>query len=166
MKLLYVLLLMPIILLAGCTSKEVMKMKLESPDLGEFVPARFTCDGEDINPELRWSEVPEGTKSFALMVWDPDAPMGTFIHWMVYNIPADKREIKQGEIPGKQVINDFGKENYGGPCPPSGTHRYFFTLYALDVEDLGDIKDKHEFMSKVEEHTIAKAEIMSKYSRP
>ena len=153
----------------GCISSERQMggatMKVKSQDLGEFVPKKFTCDGENISPSLSWSGFPEETKSFAIVVKDPDAPMGTWIHWLVYNIPKNKTSIKQGEIPGIEVANDFKKEHYGGPCPPSGTHRYYFIVYALDTEDLGKIKDKSEFFEKVEVHTIAKGELMSRYSR-
>lgn len=169
MNYLVFLILLIVAILIGCISNEKefggATMKVESSDLGEFVPKKFTCDGEDVSPSLSWSDFPEETKSFAIAVKDPDAPMGTWIHWLVYNIPKNKTSIAQGEIPGVEVTNDFGKKHYGGPCPPSGTHRYYFIVYALDVEDLGDIKDKHEFFEKVEAHTIAKGELMSKYSR-
>jgi len=96
---------------------------------------------------------------------DPDAPGGTFIHWLVHNIPKDTYNIDENSEPeGKKVANDFGNEGYGGPCPPSGTHRYFFTVYALDVESL-EISDKNDFIIKVEEHTIDKAEIIGLYQR-
>jgi len=165
------LIALPIIIVVslGCISAEKqiggVAMKVESSDLGEFVPKRFTCDGENISPSLGWSEFPNETKSFAIAVKDPDAPMGTWIHWLVYNIPRNKTSIAQGEIPGVEVTNDFGKKQYGGPCPPSSTHRYYFIVYALDVENLGNIKDKKEFFENVETHAIAKGELMSKYSR-
>lgn len=155
------------IFILGCTTAEteVFEMKLTSPDLKEIVPIKFTCDGEDINPALSWNDFPAETKSFALAVTDPDAPRGTWIHWLAYNIPATKTSIAQGEIPGTEATNDFGKKGYGGPCPPSGTHRYHFIVYALDVEDLRTLNDKNEFYKAVNAHTIAKAEIISKYSR-
>lgn len=141
-------------------------MKVNSPDIeeNEIIPRDFTCDGEDISPELNIEDAPEDTKSFALVVEDPDAPMGTFVHWRVHDIPATKTNIKRGEVPGKQVRNDFGKEDYGGPCPPSGTHRYYFIVYALDVETLGSV-DENNFDEQVKAHTIAKAELMAKYAR-
>lgn len=139
-------------------------MKLRSNDFkeGGMIPSRFTCQGENINPQLVWDDVPKGVKGFALIVDDPDAPAGIWVHWLVKNIPPDVREIRQDSIPGEQVVNDFGKEDYGGPCPPSGVHRYFFRLYALDIERL-DAEDKDDFYEQAEEHAIAKAELMGKY---
>ncbi len=100
----------------------------------EAIPMNYTADGEDISPPLSIRDVPEGTKSLALIVDDPDAPMGTWDHWIVFNIPSDTREIAEGSAPeGIRGMNDFGKLEYGGPAPPSGTHRYKFKIYALDV---------------------------------
>jgi Raf kinase inhibitor-like YbhB/YbcL family protein len=143
-------------------------MKLLSEDFkeNETIPSRFTCDGEDISPQLRWDGAPEGTRSYALSVTDPDAPGGTFIHWLTYDIPKDVSKIERGKLPigAKQVKNDFGKEKYGGPCPPSGTHRYYFRLYALNIDHLRDIS-KANFFKLVEERTLAKAELMGTYRR-
>jgi len=143
-------------------------MRLISEDFednGE-IPSEFTCDGRDISPQLSWSDVPEGTKSFALSVADPDAPMGTFIHWLVYDIQKDTKNIPRGTLPpgAKQVENDWGKEDWGGPCPPSGTHRYIFTLSALDIEHIEGV-NKNNFFNKVEEHTIEKAVLTGLYKR-
>lgn len=142
-------------------------MELHTPAFKdqEFIPAKFSCKGEDINPELTWEDVPENTKSFALSIKDPDAPTGTFVHWLVYNIDKDVRKIEENSVPGKQVENNFGKKDYGGPCPPSGVHRYYFRLYALDVKKLGKVKNMDNFDKKVEEHTIAKAELMGKFEK-
>ena len=131
-----------------------------------MIPSTFTCDGEDISPHLVWEEVPEETKSLALIVDDPDAPMGTWVHWLLCDIIPDTREIPQNSLPHetRQVKNDFGKEKYGGPCPPSGIHRYFFKLYALNKEKL-DAADKKAFYREVEVHKIDEAVIMGKYSR-
>jgi len=131
----------------------------------EFIPDKYSCRGADINPELTWENVPEGTQSFALSVKDPDAPIGTFVHWLVYDIDKDARKIEENSIPGKQVKNNFGKEDYGGPCPPSGVHRYYFRLHALDIESLGKIKSMEEFDQKIDQHTIAKAELMGKFEK-
>jgi len=143
-------------------------MKLLSEDFkeNEAIPSRFTCDGEDICPQLRWEGVPEETRSYALSMTDPDAPGGTFIHWLVRDIPKDARSIERGTFPtgAKQVKNDSGKERYGGPCPPSGTHRYYFTLHALDIDHLRDI-NRENFFKLVDEHTLAKAELMGTYRR-
>jgi len=163
--LLYLILLL---FLVGCTTekveKEDVKMKLKSNDFneGEMIPRQFTCQGEDINPQLSWEDVPAGVKSFALIFDDPDAPMGTWVHWLVKEIPADVRGINQNTVPGNEVVNSFGKEGYGGPCPPSGVHRYVFKLYALDVSSF-EASGKADFYSKVEEHAIAKAELIGKY---
>ncbi|RLI45217.1 YbhB/YbcL family Raf kinase inhibitor-like protein [Candidatus Bathyarchaeota archaeon] len=143
-------------------------MRLESKDFqdGSTIPSEFTCDGRDISPQLSWEDVPEGTKSFALSVTDPDAPGGEFIHWLVYDIPQDVRNIDRASVPegAEQVENDFGKKEYGGPCPPSGTHRYIFTLFALDTEHLKDV-NRNNFFDKVEKHSLAKAELKGLYQR-
>jgi len=170
-----------LILLIGCATKEEVKsedstpvekineiggenMRLVSDDFQHngMIPAKFTCQGEDINPELAWSDVPAGTKSFALIMDDPDAPMGTWVHWLVKDIPANVKEIKQNSIPGTQVVNSFGKEDYGGPCPPSGVHRYFFKLYALSVPSF-DASGKADFYKKVEQYKVGEAVLMGKY---
>jgi len=143
-------------------------MKLKSTDFNhkEMIPSRFTCDGEDISPYLAWNEAPEETKSFALIVDDPDVPMGTWVHWLVCDIPPNTQEIPQNGVPleARQVKNDFGKQEYGGPCPPSGVHRYFFKLYALNKEKL-ESTDKKAFYREVMAHKIDEAVIIGKYSR-
>jgi len=143
-------------------------MKLISQDFENngSIPSEFTCDGRDISPQLSWSDFPKDTKSFALSVEDPDAPMGTFIHWLVFDIPKNVNNIPSGSLPqgSEQIQNDFGNAEYGGPCPPSGTHRYIFTIYALDVEHLENV-NKHNFFDKVEEHTIDKAKLIGLYKR-
>jgi len=143
-------------------------MKLKSRDFKENgnIPSEFTCDGRDVSPQLSWEDAPAETKSFALSVADPDAPGGTWIHWLVYDIPKDVRNIDQGSLPAgaKQVENDFGKKDYGGPCPPYGTHRYIFTLYALDTKNLGDVR-KRSFFDEVEKHTLDKAVLKGLYKR-
>jgi len=143
-------------------------MKLKSKDFenGGMIPSVFTCDDRDISPHLAWEDVPEGAKSFALIVDDPDAPMGTWVHWLLCNIPPNLREMQQNTVPSSalQVKNDFGKTNYGGPCPPSGVHRYFFKLYALNTPSLEGINEKN-FYDKVKEHKIAEAVLMGKYTR-
>lgn len=130
-----------------------------------FIPRKYSCKGDDINPELTWDNVPEGTRSFALSVKDPDAPRGTFTHWLVYDIDRGARKIDEQAVPGKQVENSFGKKGYGGPCPPSGVHRYYFRLFALDVESLGEIRGMDDFDRKVREHTIEKAELMGRFEK-
>ena len=143
-------------------------MRLKSGDFenGGNIPSEFTCDGKDISPQLSWEEVPDGTKSFALRCDDPDGMSGNFIHWLVYDIPKNVRNIDKGSFPegARQVENDFGKKEYGGPCPHFGTHRYIFTVYALKTEHLTGV-NKGNFADKVAEHTIAKAEWMGRYTR-
>ena len=143
-----------------------MKLKSEDFEDNNSIPSEFTCDGRDISPQLLWEEVPPETRSFALSVTDPDAPGGTWIHWLVHNIPRDVRSIERSSLPkgAKEVENDFGKEEYGGPCPPYGTHRYIFTIYALDTEHLEDV-DKHNFFGKVEDHTLDKMVLKGLYKR-
>ena len=139
-------------------------MEITSKDFthNQLIPSIHTCDGKDLSPHLAWSGVPEETKSLALSCIDPDAPMGDFIHWFIYNIPSATTAIPHGgPLPAgaQEVANDFGKTSYGGPCPPSGTHRYFFTVYALKVSDLGSV-NKGNFLKKVKENELTSAEII------
>ena len=144
-------------------------MKITSPAFNhnENIPSKFTCDGENISPPLTFSEIPENTKTLALIMDDPDAPVGTFVHWVIWNIPSSTTEIQESEnINYPQGSNDFGKQNYGGPCPPSGTHRYFFKLYAIDTElNLQQGATKQDLLEAMEGHIIEKAELIGKYSR-
>jgi len=129
------------------------------------IPAKYTCDGEDVNPPLSVEGVPEGTESLVLIVDDPDAPMGTWDHWVVWDIPPTKR-IEENSVPGTEGLNDFGKHSYGGPCPPSGTHRYFFKVYALDTKlDLPSNSRKRNVEKAMEGHILTKGEIIGLYSR-
>jgi len=144
-------------------------MKLKSEDFEEngFIPSRFTCDGEDVSPQLYWDDVPEDARSFALSMTDPDAPGGMFIHWLIYNMPKGIRRIERGGLPAgaRQVRNDFGRERYGGPCPPSGTHRYYFKVYALNTDSLEEKITRGNFFEVVQKHTIGSAELMGRYRR-
>jgi len=138
------------------------------------IPVKYTCDGENISPPIRWSGAPEGTKSFALICDDPDAPMGTFVHWVIFNIPADSTELEEA-LPGVKKLkstaiqgkNNFGKIGYLGPCPPKGKpHRYFFKLYALDTKlDLKAGIDKKTLLKTMKGHILAKGELMGYYKR-
>ncbi len=142
-------------------------MKLSSLDFEHegYIPEKFTCDGEDISPSLIIEDVPEGTKRLALIVEDPDAPAGIWIHWVVFNIHVTD-VIEEGEVPGTQGINDFRKLAYGGPCPSSGTHRYFFKLYALDTKlDLEEGCRKKDLIKAMEGHILAEAELIGLYQR-
>jgi hypothetical protein len=149
---------------------------LISPDFanGEPIPARYTCDGENIPPTLSWSDPPPGTKSLALIVDDPDAPVGTWTHWIVYNIPPDVRTMDQSFTPGIQINdvkilfgkNSWGKQAYGGPCPPSGTHRYVFQLFPLDIL-LGpkDRMTKNDLSAQMQNHILGFVQIMGTYTK-
>ena len=131
----------------------------------EEIPSRYTCDGEDVNPPLNIGELPERTRSLALIVEDPDAPMGTWDHWLVWNIPPAK-EIKEDSIPGVEGKNSFNKHHYGGPCPPSGTHRYFFKVYALDAMlELGADADKEDLEKAMTGKILGRGEIMGLYRK-
>jgi len=143
-------------------------MKLTSTEFShnEPIPRKFTCQGEDISPELIVEEIPETAKSLALIVDDPDAPGKTFDHWIVYDIPIHTHTIEEGAAPGTQGVNSYGKAGYSGPCPPSGRHRYFFKIYALDdrlglPEGLG----KPELEKAMEKHVLDQAELIGIYSR-
>lgn len=136
---------------------------------GERIPTKYTCDDQDISPPLRWSDPPQGTQSFALIADDPDAPVGTWVHWVIFNLPAETRDLpEQAGLPGdsRDGKNSWGRTGYGGPCPPSGTHRYFFKLYALDAMlDLAAGADKEQLLQAMESHTLAQTELMGTYSR-
>jgi len=132
----------------------------------ELIPRKYTCDGEDVNPPLTIEDIPEGTQSLALIIDDPDAPMGTWDHWVVWNIPPSSREIRENSVPGVEGINDFRKHSYGGPCPPGGTHRYFFKVYALDATlTLGANSRKKDLEKAMQGHILAKGELIGRYSR-
>lgn len=150
-------------------------MKLESTAFtsNQLIPSTYTCDGKDISPPLSWSEPPEKTQSFALIVDDPDAPGRTFVHWVLYNLPPTTRQLPEGlphqpelSLGGRQGKNDFDRYGYGGPCPPSGTHRYYFKLYALDAElDLELGVTKSALLKAIEGHLLAETELIGHYSR-
>lgn len=151
-----------------------MTISLTSTSFGnmEIIPTEFTCDGADISPPLAWSGLSPDTQSVALICDDPDAPVGTWVHWVCYDIPATVTRLAQGVpktdiIPsgGKQGINDFSKVGYGGPCPPSGTHRYFFKLYALDcMLEYSAGKSKHEIEQGMRGHILGEAQLIGTYS--
>jgi Raf kinase inhibitor-like YbhB/YbcL family protein len=140
---------------------------------GAGIPKEYTCDGQNISPPLRWSGVPAGAGSLALIADDPDAPGGTWIHWVVYDLPATVVELSahvpaQARLPngGRQGKNDFRTTGYGGPCPPSGTHRYFFKLYALDKQlGLADGATKADVVKAMEGHVLAQGELMGTFRR-
>lgn len=132
------------------------------------IPSKYTCNGENINPPLKFSDLPQGTKSLVLIVDDPDAPSGTFVHWVVYNISPISREVKENSIPdgGEEGITNFGKADYGGPCPPSGVHRYFFKLYALNKTlSFKEAPGKETILKNMKESIIAQSELVGLYSQ-
>lgn len=131
------------------------------------IPSEFTCDGQDLSPPISITNVPKNTKTLSLIMDDPDAPMGTFTHWVVWNIPPNKTQFSIGEkIEFVQGRTSFGTSKYGGPCPPSGTHRYFFKIYALDTKlDLKQGSGVKELQSVMSGHIIEEAVLMGRYSR-
>lgn len=150
-------------------------MKIESSVLkeGGMIPEKYTCDGDDISPPVSWSDIPQSSVSLALICDDPDAPAGTWVHWVIFNIPAQtsglkefvpaERKLPDGSLQG---TNDFRKIGYGGPCPPSGTHRYYFKLYALDTKlELDAGATKWQLVQVMKGHILAEAQLMGKYKR-
>jgi Raf kinase inhibitor-like YbhB/YbcL family protein len=155
--------------------EDAMTLELTSPAFaqGQPIPVKYTCKGEDISPALAWGDPPAGTQSFALIMDDPDAPVGTWVHWVLFNIPASARGLPEafpadaslpdGSLSGK---NSWGRTGYGGPCPPSGTHRYFFKLYALDETlAINPGADKGELEKAMVGHILASAELMGTFSK-
>jgi Raf kinase inhibitor-like YbhB/YbcL family protein len=154
-----------------------MPFELTSTAFGqrEPIPEKYSCKGEDISPPLAWGDPPAGTQSLALIMDDPDAPGGTWDHWILFNISPEMRELQENQpITGKNVDpeaifvgnNSWGRADYGGPCPPSGTHRYFFKLYALDtIIDLLPGATKGELLKAIDGHILAQTELMGTFSR-
>ncbi len=183
-----VFLLAGMLLISGCVQDEKAETPVtnESPEAGKgdgnmniqsikvfssafaangSIPGKYTCDGANVNPPLEFEGIPEEADSLVLIVDDPDAPMKTFTHWIVWNIePVAK--IEEDTIPGVEGINDFKKIGYGGPCPPSGTHRYFFRVYALDRQlELKAGAGRKDLENEMIGHIIAEGELMGKYSK-
>jgi Raf kinase inhibitor-like YbhB/YbcL family protein len=147
--------------------REVRGMKLTSPSFKHNgrIPVMFTCDGENINPALDIEDIPEDAGSLALIVDDPDAPGGTFDHWIVFDIPVSSG-IGENSVPGVQGTNDFKRKDYGGPCPPSGEHRYVFRIFALDDKlDLAEGAGRDEMERAMEGHVLESAELVGLYGR-
>ncbi len=142
-------------------------MKLSSPEFANngYIPKKFTCEGKDVNPTLVIEDIPKDTLSLVLIVEDPDAPAKTWVHWVVFDIQPTSK-IEENSVPGIQGINDSGNRNYGGPCPPSGVHRYFFKIYALDqLLNLPEGIDKPALDKALEGHILAQAELIGFYKR-
>lgn len=152
-----------------------MEIKITSTSFeeGGMIPKKYTCDGENISPQLAWTSVPDSAKSLTLISDDPDAPVGTWVHWVLYNLPASVKELSEN-IPmqkvlangAKQGTNDFRRIGYGGPCPPGGTHRYYFKLYALDTMlNLEAGATKSDVLKALQGHILAHGQLMGKYKR-
>ena len=134
---------------------------------GGDIPAKFTCNGANVNPELKINGVPNEAKSLVLIVDDPDAPHGLFTHWIVWNIDPKTTDIGENSVPvgGVQGTNDFGKRNYSGPCPPSGTHRYFFKIFALDMKlDLKPSARRADLDAAIKSHILERGALMARYA--
>ena len=155
--------------------KEKMALTLTSTAFreGEVIPSQYTCDGKGVSPPLAWTDPPSDAKSFALINDDPDAPMGAWVHWVVYNIPSALHSLPEA-LPTQAKLSDgtrqgrtdFGRTGYGGPCPPSGTHRYFFKLYALDATlDLAAEATKAQLEEAMKGHIVAQTQLVGSYRR-
>ncbi len=174
------------LLVAGCRSETSPQpsspsgtatsgLTLDSPAFaqGEPIPRAYTCDGDDISPPLTWTDPPADTVTFALVMEDPDAPGGTWEHWVIFDVPGDASGLPEAIPPeprlpdgSVQGLNSWGRVGYGGPCPPGGRHRYFFRLYALDTRlELGADTTAAQLMEALEGHVLARAELMGVYSR-
>lgn len=154
---------------------ENMKIDISSTAFkeGEAIPSRYSCDGDDISPPLAFSNVPDGTASLALICDDPDAPMGIWVHWVLYNLPPQTRSLNEGMTKSERLpdgsiqgISDFKRPGYGGPCPPGGTHRYFFKIYALDTMlSIEGKVTKEDLLKGMDGHILAEGSLMGRYSR-
>jgi Raf kinase inhibitor-like YbhB/YbcL family protein len=140
---------------------------------GESIPVRYTCDGENLSPALAWGEPPDGTESLVLIMDDPDAPAGTWVHWVLFNLPPGQGWLEEGVAAeaessdgSRHGSNSWGQLGYGGPCPPSGTHRYFFHLYALDSDlDLDPGSTKEQVLAEAEPHVLGQTELLGTFAR-
>ncbi len=136
---------------------------------GQSIPPKYSCKGADVSPPLAWDEPPAGAQSFALIMDDPDAPVGVWDHWALFNIPPETRALPEDFQPAAPLVtgrNSWGRSDYGGPCPPSGTHRYFFKLYALDTTlSLSSSANKKDVLAAMQGHILAQAELMGTFSK-
>jgi Raf kinase inhibitor-like YbhB/YbcL family protein len=154
-------------LITGMYLPAAMAFSLTSPDFNNngLIPDLFTCKGQDQIPTLNWNAPPIGTKSFALTMLDPDAPLGTWTHWVVFNIPSHVNHLSKDNLSGMGGLNSWGKTNYGGPCPPSGTHHYIFTLYALDTMlDLPESTTLKQLQGSMNTHILGSSVLTGLYS--
>jgi len=160
---------------AGKKGETIMTLNVSSAAFadGGLIPARYTADGENVSPPVRWEAAPEGTESIAIISDDPDAPGGTWVHWLIWNIPAGQTDIRENIPPEETLSNgavqgttSFGSVGYGGPAPPSGTHRYYFKVYALDTRlDLGPKAVKKDLEKAMQGHILSQGQVMGRYSR-
>jgi Raf kinase inhibitor-like YbhB/YbcL family protein len=160
---------------ANAASQGGATMKLTSPEFSEgaLIPVRYTCSGDDISPPLAWGDIPAGAQSLALIADDPDAPAGTWVHWVAFNLPVTAgglpegiKDAKQLAGGGRQGANSWRRVGYGGPCPPSGTHRYFFKLYALDTTlPLGNTATAKDLQAAMKGHILAETQLMGRFKR-
>jgi len=145
---------------------KTLKISSNAFEQGGTIPSRYTCDGVNVNPSLQIMGIPENAKSLAIIVDDPDAPIGTWVHWVVWNIPVTNLIIEH-HVPGNEGFNDFGKRHYAGPCPPSGTHRYFFKVFVLDEElEISPSSAKYDLEKAMKTHVLGWGSLMGVYSRP
>lgn len=175
MQRIFLILLSAASLLAACQSpaldtSNAARFKLSSPAFADngLIPQKFTCQGDNLSPELNWSDAPANTKSFALILEDPDAPGGTFTHWILFDIPADQKQLAEAASPiGTAGHNSLSQSGYMGPCPPSGIHRYYFHLYALDVPSLNlrAGASRGEVDTAMKNHVIGTADVMGRYQK-
>jgi Raf kinase inhibitor-like YbhB/YbcL family protein len=150
-----------------------IELKSKAFKEGEMIPSKYTCDGVNISPPLEWSNLPSQTKTLAIIADDPDAPKKTFVHWVIFNIPGNLENIPEEMAPiptlpnnAKQGKNDFNKIGYKGPCPPNGTHRYYFKIYALDSElELEPGISKNDLLDAMQGHTLDEGQLMGKYEK-
>jgi Raf kinase inhibitor-like YbhB/YbcL family protein len=143
------------------------ELTVKSPafENNKLIPSKYTCDGEDVSPPLKIEGIPEKTKSLALIMEDPDAPSGLWVHWLIWNIPPSA-EIQENSVPGTEGLNTNKKNSYHGPCPPGGTHRYYFKIYALDTHlNLGAFSEKEVLENAMQNHILAQGELMGLYRR-
>ncbi len=151
----------------------VIKIKSKVFDEGEPIPVKYTCSGIDVSPPLEWESLPEDTVSIAIICEDPDAPGGTWSHWVIFNLPAVARNLPE-HVMGREILdngavqglNDFGKVGYGGPCPPNGTHHYYYKIFALNTKlDLPPRTTRKTFLESINEHVIDQGQIMGTFTR-
>ena len=173
-KIMLILLLFSAIIVGQQPKPKEVAMKITSSAFsdGALIPIKYTCDGDDISPPLVWSDIPENTASFVLINDDPDAPVGTWDHWILFNLEGKTTELAENvdlsKLAGVQLgRNSWRRNDYGGPCPPYGTHRYFFKLYALDMKlDLPAGSSKQDIKKAMAGHILAEAELLGRYKRP